>query len=266
MRSGSVRQREPDRSSITRPGSSASIVSVICPRPQLSAVRRLQAWAGVCLLRCGLPSLTLAGLHTQCICELPPLPPHPCNQGCDLAFPVPQSDSNRHCADFKNGRPASAGPRPPGWPTTLHRSDATPPGWKYPGRNRSGGLDHTDRLPRPHRSGHLRDRHLPRPRPARRGGHYPRRPKGPLAHRRDLAVGHRDLPSMAMTSGGLPLTTRPTGPYRPKETRPWKGRPPSDTGRPVTPTCNNQHPNGVSANPPPPTTAAGKIEARASCN
>ena len=105
MRRGSVRQREPDRSSITRPGSSASIVSVICPRPQLSAVRRLQAWAGVCLLRCGLPSLTLAGLHTQCICELPPLPPHPCNQGCDLAFPVPQSDSNRHCADFKNGRP-----------------------------------------------------------------------------------------------------------------------------------------------------------------
>ena len=31
--------------------------------------------------------------------------------------PCPQSDSNRHCADFKNGRPASAGPRPPGWPT-----------------------------------------------------------------------------------------------------------------------------------------------------
>jgi hypothetical protein len=124
----------------------------------------------------------------------------------------------------------------------------------------------TDRLPRPHRSGHLRDRHLPLPRPARRGRHHPRRPKGPLAHRRDLAVGHRDLPSMAMTSGRLPLTTRPTRPYRPKETRPWKARPPSDTGRPVTPTCNNQHPNRVSANPPPPTTAARKIEARASCN
>jgi hypothetical protein len=138
----------------------------------------------------------------------------------------PRSDSNRHWTDFENGRPASAGPRPPGWPTTLHRSDATPPGWKYPGRNRSRG----------------RDRHLPRPRPARRGGHHPRRPKGPLAHRRDLAVGHRDLPSMAMTSGGLPLTTRPTGPYRPKETRPWKGRPPSDTGRPVTPTCNKSTP------------------------
>ena len=29
-------------------------------------------------------------------------------------------------------------------------------------------------------------------------------PKGPLAHRRDLAVGHRDLPSMATTSGRLP--------------------------------------------------------------
>ena len=136
----------------------------------------------------------------------------------------------------------------------------------HPGRNRSGGLDQTDRLPRPHRSGHLRDRHLPLPRPARRGPHHPRRPKGPLAHRRDLAVGHRDLPSMATTSGRLPLTTRPTRPYRPKETRPWKARPPSAAGRPVTPTCNNQHPNRVSANPPPPTTAARKIEARASCN
>ena len=75
-------------------------------------------------------------------------------------------------------------------------------------------------------------------------------------HRAILDVGHRDLPSMATTSGRLPLTTRPTGPYRPKETRPWKARPPSDTGRPVTPTCNNQHPNRVSADPPPPTTAA----------
>ena len=28
-------------------------------------------------------------------------------------------------------------------------------------------------LPRPHRSGHLRDRHLPLPRPARRGPHHP---------------------------------------------------------------------------------------------
>lgn len=83
---------------------------------------------------------------------------------------------------------------------------------------------------------------------------------------RDLAVGHRDLPSMATTSGRAPLTTRPTRAYRPKATRPWKARPPSDTGRPVTPTCNNQHPNRVIANPPPPTTAARIIEARASCN
>ena len=83
---------------------------------------------------------------------------------------------------------------------------------------------------------------------------------------RDLAVGHRDLPSMATTSGRPPLTTQPTRAYRPKATRPWTARPPSDTGRPVTPTRNNQHPNRVSANPPPPTTAARIIEARASCN
>ena len=40
----------------------------------------------------------------------------------------------------------------------------------------------------------------------------------------------------------------------------------SDTGRPVTPTRNNQYPNRFSANPPPPTTVARIIEARASCN
>ena len=89
----------------------------------------------------------------------------------------------------------------------------------------------TDRLPRPHRSGHLRDRHVPLPRPARRGRHHPRRPKGLLAHRRDLAVGHRDLPSMATTSGRLPLTTRPTRPYRPKE--PGPGKPAHERHRPT---------------------------------
>ena len=83
---------------------------------------------------------------------------------------------------------------------------------------------------------------------------------------RDLAVGHCDLPSMATTSGRPPLTTRPT-PCIPTQGNPaLDSRPPTDTGRPVTPTRNNQHPNRVSANPPPPTTAARIIEGRASCN
>lgn len=67
-------------------------------------------------------------------------------------------------------------------------------------------------------------------------------------------------------SDGVRVTAFITHPSRPKETRPWKVRPPSDTGRPVTPTVANQHQTGSAPTPPPPTTAARKIEARASCN
>ena len=58
----------------------------------------------------------------------------------------------------------------------------------------------------------------------------------------------------------------PAHPSIPTQGNPALESPPTAAGRPVTPTCNNQHPNRVSANPPPPTTAARKIEARASCN
>ena len=133
------------------------------------------------------------------------------------------------------------GPHPPATKATgLANLPCTGPtprrlAGNHPGRNRSGGLDQTDRLPRPHRSGHLRGHHLPLPRPARRGRHHPRRPKGPLAHRRDLAVGHRDLPSMAMTSGSLPLTTRPpvqTDPRKPGPGKPAHRATPDDPSHP----------------------------------
>ena len=66
-------------------------------------------------------------------------------------------------------------------------------------------------------SGHVRDRHLPLPGPARRRPHHPRRPTDPVSDRRHLAMGHRHLPRMASPPGRLHLTpsspsTRPEDP------------------------------------------------------
>jgi Transposase DDE domain group 1 len=49
---------------------------------------------------------------------------------------------------------------------------------------------------------------------------------------RDPAVGHRDLPSMATTSGRLPLTTRPTRPY-PTQGNAALESPPTERHRPT---------------------------------
>ena len=86
----------------------------------------------------------------------------------------------------------------------------------------------------------LRDRHLPLPGPARRRPHHPRRPPNPLTHRRHLALGHRDLPRMATTSGRLPLNHRPpsnrpedpTGPGKPapERHRPTRHTHPAQSG------------------------------------
>ena len=83
-------------------------------------------------------------------------------------------------------------------------------------------------------SGHVRDRHLPIPGPARRRPHHPRRPTNPDADRRHLAMGHRHLRRMATTTGRLHLT-RPDStvhldPRNPH--RPWK-RPPAERHRPT---------------------------------
>ena len=76
----------------------------------------------------------------------------------------------------------------------------------------------------PSRSGHLRDRHLPLPGPARRGTHHPRRPTNPATHRRHLAVGQprsakhgNDFgpPSPDRPGHRPPDPRNPTGPGKP---------------------------------------------------
>ena len=122
------------------------------------------------------------------------------------------------------------------------------------------------------RFGPAQSRRCPGPSPTRRAtsGHRRRggprtggrrRPKDPLADRCDLAVGHRDLPSMATTSGRPPMTTQPTRPYRPKATRPWKARPPATLGHPSHPHATINTQTWSAPTRPPPTTAARKIEA-----
>src|ERR1700682_2572411 len=75
-------------------------------------------------------------------------------------------------------------------------------------------------------------------------------------------MGHRHLARMAPNAGSLHLTSHTIRPTRPgKPHRPWNARPPSDTGRPVIPTCNNQDSQSTSNGPPPPDQAARKIEA-----
>jgi hypothetical protein len=54
-------------------------------------------------------------------------------------------------------------------------------------------------------------------------------------------MGQRHRPSMATTPRRIPLTANPTvHPTRGTPTGPEEARTPSDTGRPVIPTCNNQ--------------------------
>jgi hypothetical protein len=132
-------------------------------------------------------------------------------------------------ADVYDELMAAASARVPGSPRPPAGQPAVPPvrrerrlAGNHPGRNRSGGLDQTDRLPRPHdlatcEIATFRYRVLHVAARITRGTRKVR-----LRIGRDLAVGHRDLPSMATTSGRAPLTTRPTRAYRPKATRPGK--------------------------------------------
>src|SRR5208337_3246576 len=87
----------------------------------------------------------------------------------------------------------------------------------------------------------LRDRHLPLPGAARRRPHHPRRPTTPPAHRRHLALGPSNRHRLDPHPRRVHLTPNPPDPTRRKTHRPWKARPPSDTGRSVTPTCHNWH-------------------------
>src|SRR5208283_3731800 len=87
----------------------------------------------------------------------------------------------------------------------------------------------------------LRDRHLPLPGAARRRPHHPRRPTTPPAHRRHLSLGPSNRHRLDPHPRRVHLTPNPPDPTRRKTHRPWKARPPSDTGRSVTPTCHNWH-------------------------
>ncbi len=76
------------------------------------------------------------------------------------------------------------------------------------GRNRFSGLGQTDRLRRASRPGHMRDRHLSIPGPARRSPHHPRLASDPTTDRLHLAVDGRNLRMLAPTPRRLPLNTR----------------------------------------------------------
>jgi hypothetical protein len=66
---------------------------------------------------------------------------------------------------------------------------------------------------------------------------------------------------MAPAAGRIRLTSHTIHPTRPgKPHRPWNARPPSDTGRPVIPTCNNQASQPASTGFIHPNQAARKIE------
>jgi Phosphate acetyl/butaryl transferase len=65
----------------------------------------------------------------------------------------------------------------------------------HPCGNRFKVLGPTDRVRRRPRPGHLRDRHLPLPGPARRRPHHPRRPTNPVTDRRHLAPGPPPYPT-----------------------------------------------------------------------
>ncbi len=128
------------------------------------------------------------------------------------------------------------------------------------GSNRFGGPVATDRIRRPTGSGQQRDRHLPLPGSPCRRPHHPRRPPNPTADRRHLAMGHRHRPRMATTSGSLHLTPNPPS-TRPEEPPALESPHPSDTGRPVIPTCNHQATQSASTDFNCPDQAARKIEA-----
>ena len=74
----------------------------------------------------------------------------------------------------------------------------------HPGGNRFSVLGQTDRVRRRPRPGHLRDRHLPLPGPARRRPHHPRRPTNPITDRRHLAPGPPPYPKDGNASRRLP--------------------------------------------------------------
>jgi len=75
-------------------------------------------------------------------------------------------------------------------------------------------------------------------------------------------MGHRHLPSMATITSRLPLTGQSTRPLRPEEPPPaLESPPPSDTGRPVIPTYNNQASQSASTGFIRPDQAVRKIEA-----
>jgi len=100
---------------------------------------------------------------------------------------------------------------------------------------------------------------LPLPRPARRGPHHPRRPKGPLAHRTRPGGG----PPRSAKHGndfGPRSPDHPAHPCLPTQGNPALDSPPTERHRPT------RHPPATTANPLPPTTTARIIEAGASCN